>query len=152
MKWVAVGYIVPSGSRPTYTVIFSKKAEKSTAFFKVVLHQFGSLKTTILIQILWKRAYFPLSPQSFHYFSDGLTAAYGVPKSRQPNPLIPRDYGNAAAYQTDLTSGTFDNITAELTKSNPAKLTGKLHWQGMPPRVLPLCIQTRPMDVSSEAV
>ena len=143
---------VPSGSRPTDIIIISKKDRKKHGFLQSRTSQFGSLKTTVLIQILWKRAYFPLSPQSFHYFSDDLTAAYGVPKSRQPNPLIPRDYGNAAAYQTDLTSGTFDNITAELTKSNPAKLTGKLHWQGMPPRVLPLCIQMRPMDFSSEAV
>lgn len=57
-------WVLPLRRRPTYTVIFSKRIEKSTAFFKVVLHQFGSLKTTILIHFPWKRAYFPLSPKS----------------------------------------------------------------------------------------
>ena len=59
-RWVlfppAAGQLIPS--------YFQKRIEKSTAFFKVVLHQFGSLKTTILIHFSWKRAYFPLSPKS----------------------------------------------------------------------------------------
>lgn len=46
-----------------YRHIF-KKDRKSTAFYKVALLQFGSLKTTILIHFSWKRAYFPLSPKS----------------------------------------------------------------------------------------
>ena len=40
--------------------------------------------------------------------------AYDVPKSRQSNLLIPRDHENATAYQTDLVSGTFDKMIAEL--------------------------------------
>lgn len=58
-RWVlfppAADQLIPS---------YFQKDRKSTAFYKVALLQFGSLKTTILIHFSWKRAYFPLSPKS----------------------------------------------------------------------------------------
>ena len=63
IKWASVGDCPLRQQANLYHHIF-KKGKKSTAFFKVVLHQFGSLKTTILIRFPWKRAYFPLPPKS----------------------------------------------------------------------------------------
>ena len=61
--------IVPSGSRPTYTIIFSKRIEKSTAFFKVVLHGSNSPRTTILIHFFLEKGILPPFPK----ISQGIT-------------------------------------------------------------------------------